>query len=88
MLTQKVEFNVNDFVYVKLTTQGRYAWKQYHEEFGIQGAKLPEPDADGYTMFQGHELMNIFGPYMVMGRTPVFETTMLVTVSNPVRVVE
>ena len=69
--------NVNDTVKVKLTPYGHYAHQKEFESLRSTCPSLsyihPKVDADGYSRFQIWELMNCFGPYMVVGSKPLFE---------------
>jgi hypothetical protein len=58
--------NLNDYIKVKLTEFGR---KIYRSSFVSLG--LPEPhinvDEDGYTRFQIHDFINVFGEHFHIG---------------------
>lgn len=77
------KFNVNNYVLVKLTEQGRQI---YFEHYSVGGMfkkmdkllKTNEPDANGYSRFQLHDLMHIFGNYMGNGMSIAFETDILI----------
>jgi len=77
-------FNINDTVKVKLTEAGRNILRDRHDEayssvpqfIEKPEYKLPEVDSNGYTKFQLHELMNIFGGSLYNWALP-FETTIL-----------
>lgn len=68
-----MKFDVNRYVKVKLTKQGHEWLRKQHDEFneqynGVLGEyRTKGEDEDGYTSFQLHELMNVFGPLMVNG---------------------
>ena len=77
-------FNINDFVKVKLTEKGKYIY--YHQFDDINqniqkiGGKPLNPielkyDDEGYTEFQMWHLMEIFGKYLFNGCNIPFETT-------------
>lgn len=70
MATEKVEFNLNEFVWAKLTPHGLKVWQAHRDRYTHilpEYGHLPEPDGDGYHRFQLHQLMNIFGSQMIMG---------------------
>lgn len=86
-----VEFNVNDFVKVKLTEHGlRMLQKQHVDLFSchptIMRAPIWQPpaiDAEGYSKFQLHVLMDLFGRQMQMGSSQLpFETNILLEVPD------
>lgn len=58
--------NLNDYIKVKLTEFGR---KIYRSSFVSLG--LPEPrinvDEDGYTRFQIHDFISVFGEHIHIG---------------------
>lgn len=77
-MMSKVEFNINEYVWVKLTPHGEKIWradrKQYMDHLP-DWATLPEPDADGFHKFQLWALMNLFGEHCYNGGENCFETT-------------
>ena len=77
-----MKFNINNFVKVKLTIKGRRILKERHDKLNHVCNKKPEKlsiktDKNGYTEFQLHELMNIFGPHMTLGFKPPFLTNII-----------
>lgn len=78
------EFNINEYVYVKLTDYGKEILRERRERFNeVLISKGIEPfttdfikvDEDGFTQFQLWELMNIFGNFMNVSSKLPFETT-------------
>lgn len=74
------EFNVNDFVMVRLTDMGREILRKQHEELLRRVPKLgefnaPKEDADGWSRWQMWNLMETFGPHVSLGMHVPFETT-------------
>jgi len=75
-------FNINDFVWVKLTAYGITELKRQNNELSDKlkysmsdySFKLPEKDEDGYYKFQLWYLMQTFGPFMYNGCRIPFET--------------
>lgn len=76
-------FNLNHYVRVKLTDEGRKIHKARHlallEMAGAFGGKgweytPPKEDENGWSKWQMHNLMESFGAYCVMGRPVPFET--------------
>jgi hypothetical protein len=86
-----IEWNVNDFVWVRLTAVGRDIHRKDHDDFvtalgrkwidGPEAARErfpytpPAVDVDGWSKFQGWHLMKMFGPYIYLGGPNPFETT-------------
>ena len=74
----KIFINLNESVYVKLTDKGIEKMKENHRALYFGNPNIPEfkarnVDKDGYTKFQLHSLMSIFGELMYCGAQPVFE---------------
>lgn len=77
-----IEFNINNYVHVRLTDHGRRCLrKSYDDLVRAQGGREPwkytppKEDADGWSKWQLHELMNSLGEHLWVGAEPVFETT-------------
>lgn len=77
-----VEFNINDYVYVKLTDAGRKKFRRRTEELEDYYNKprgtfyAPrEEDADGWSKWQMDVLTNTFGEMITIGNELPFETT-------------
>jgi len=64
-------WNLNNYVRVQLNTKGREIFMQDRERIGIESGP-PNEDADGWCTIQMWELMQIFGPHLVMGAEPPF----------------
>ncbi len=66
----QVKINLNDKIKVKLTEYGQQIYYQKLEDLNkTAGRKIVKPsfrekDADGYSEFQMHDFMNIYGEYM------------------------
>lgn len=77
-----IEFNMNQYVRVRLTEYGRSLHRQDYDEFVRRFGKPPfkyKPpveDADGWSEWQLWQLMNIFGQHVQMGFRVPFETNM------------
>lgn len=77
----KVPFNVNDYVWVKLTPAGLEILRQETNQLRRSFPRLleftpPSVDENGYTQYQLWALMKDFGEYMLWGGTSPFETNM------------
>lgn len=74
-----VDFNINDYVAVRLTDAGRAHHKADFER-RMSKAKLafeyrpPVEDADGWSRWQLWALMEAFGSLCTLGCVPPFET--------------
>ena len=67
-----ISFNINDCVKVKLTSYGKQI---YIKEMGI----APRVDDDGYTIFQLHWLMHLYGNHIIPGSPCLpFKTNILI----------
>lgn len=85
----KLEFNINDHVYVKLTDVGKERLKKNYVEYcdhlrSMGGSypfefSLPTEDENGWSRWQLWELMNEFGSHLYTGCPTYFE-------SNKIRV--
>lgn len=75
----EVEFNVNDYVRVKLTDTGREVIRKYSEEFlaksGVELTNWPKEDEKGWSKWQLHRLMSTFGKSCGPGFNVPFKTT-------------
>lgn len=76
-------FNINDYVRVKLTDEGRKLLREQHASFmdaiKAHGGKPwdyepPKEDAEGWSRWQMHNLMEALGHACTMGRPVPFET--------------
>jgi hypothetical protein len=78
-----VEFNINGFVRVRLTAHGRQIVRARYDALGNSYGKkvpfafeLPKEDSDGFSTWQMHELISVFGPRMASITLPIpFDTT-------------
>lgn len=81
-------FNINDTVKVKLTTLGNEIWKKDFERYGVDpkftfdDKKALYTDGEGWTSFQLHDLMAVFGEYLSNGFAIPFETNILIEFKN------
>ena len=80
----KVYFNINNYVYVKLTSRGKMEYLKYLNSPLLYLAQEPKynsfeetnlkPNKDGCYKFQLWNLMHIFGEHMGVGFSNCFET--------------
>jgi len=75
------EFNINDYIKVKLTKHGQKIHISYYEKFDTYGVNKkfykPEIDNEGYTEYQLWEFMNIFGEHMFNGADQLIENNLI-----------
>ena len=86
-----MNFNINDYVKVRLTTNGHQVYAAYKkkQEADIRAAGVelesydrhPE-DASGWSQWQLWELMMIFGPHLYHGGPLMFNTTIIIPESK------
>lgn len=79
-----MRFNFNEYIRVRLTDEGR---EQYRRSVEALRSMMPpsvaaafpftprKEDVDGWSDWQGWELMKTFGPWMIMGAPLPFEMT-------------
>lgn len=73
-----MKFNVNDYVRVRLTPNGRSILRQNYERDSAlidnpPPFTLPDEDAAGWSKWQLWVLMETFGPSISIGMNPPFE---------------
>ena len=81
-------FNVNHYVYVKLTETGKAELRKQHEMLRADFPKMMEftptlEDDEGWSKWQLHHLMNTFGHLMMLGNETPFENDMRFEVIEP-----
>ena len=74
---EEVKININDKIKVRLSAYGVDLFSKRYLDINrlyddLYGKRLlvntmPEIDSDGYTQFQLHEFMTLYGQHMVMG---------------------
>ncbi|NQT04172.1 MAG: hypothetical protein HQ580_19255 [Planctomycetes bacterium] len=75
------EFNVNNYVHVRLTESGKKELRRQYDELKREfpqvkhGHHSPKEDENGWSKWQLHVLMNRLGNIMNCGMNPPFETT-------------
>ena len=71
-----IKSNLNLYIKVKLDDYGKKIHHDYWKDI-CKGCNTPyklEIDGEGYSSFQLHEFMNIFGEYAYMGGKPFLKT--------------
>lgn len=80
-----MEFNINNYVRVRLTDAGRAHHRKEWEEL-LAGTKLtytpPVEDAGGWSRWQLWNLMQVFGPMIGMGMPSPFGTVIDILVED------
>ena len=78
-MTEFIEFNLNHYIYVKLTDTGRAELERQHDDLMLHYPNHTSPyippneDKEGFSKFQGHSLINRLGHLMIMGGEPPFD---------------
>ena len=86
-----IEFNVNQYVMVKLTSRGRALLKERYDDLMSQydeplyEFKLPEENDAGWSRWQLWHLMASLGKHCFMGPVPPFETTIMMEIEDAKR---
>lgn len=83
--------NINDNVWVRLTSEGEKQWASYWNVFSNNGGIVPrsiqksQREVDGRVRFQMHEIMNIFGPECFNGssRLPFIDNVIEIETISP-----
>lgn len=83
MKPDKIEFNINEYVEVQLTSQGLEALKNYYLSFGLDPTNHCRVKHDNWMKIQLWELMNIFGPYMYNGNPDTMFTSNQIIIRLP-----
>jgi hypothetical protein len=85
-----MEFNINEYVKVKLTDYGRKVHKEDHDAFWNEvviknrpAYKAPIEDENGWSKWQLWALMEAFGCHTGLGIEPCFETTIEINCPHP-----
>ena len=83
-----IDFNINHYVYVKLTDVGKKEHRRQYDELwkgqpALYSYRPPEEDAEGWSKWQMHDLMFTFGHLCIGFSNVPFETTIRIeTESN------
>ncbi|WP_306150718.1 hypothetical protein [Roseovarius sp. MMSF_3281] len=78
------KFNINDYVWVKLTKTGHKIHRKYWEPYSNGNYQPAKVSIDGWSRFQLHELMHIFGPEMRMGANLPFASEIILDCDRPI----
>jgi hypothetical protein len=85
------EFNINNYVSVRLTDDGHKELKRQHDSLNLQlNGRLGEwkgvkEDADGWSRWQMWDLMNRFGHMLSLGSVMPFDPLIMVGELNGVK---
>ena len=79
-LNRLINFNLNDYVFIKLTAVGKEEHKRQYDELNKslknpRSYNPPEEDVNGWSKWQLHTLFSNFGHMIYLGCDPPFETT-------------
>jgi Mn-dependent DtxR family transcriptional regulator len=81
-----IEFNINNYCFVQLTDAGRKELKKQYDELNkyLKGSlgdyKPVEEDANGWSKWQMHSVMNQLGHMLTNGGDIPFNTTIKIDV--------
>ena len=73
--------NLNYYIKIKLTEEGRIVYKKYYEKYNCEAPKL-NIDDEGCVRFQIYDFMHIFGERLFMGTTLPCETNCKIQVKD------
>lgn len=79
--------NINQYIWIKLTKEGKaFHYKRHIEWEEFLGNKWeykpPKEDEKGWSKWQMHEVMHIFGPLIRAGRKLPFETEIQIEIDE------
>ncbi len=63
--------NINSYVWIKLTEEGKKMLALYDEPVTSKGYEEKRPTKNGYTRFQLNDVMNIFGSVIYCGNNKI-----------------
>lgn len=73
-----MEFNINGWVWVRLTTHGETVYSLFHQNLGVEAPQLHFDGWDKkWARFEMWKLMCIFGPHSGNGSEQVFEKNIM-----------
>ena len=83
----EIEFNVNNYVKVKLNEAGLNELKRQHYELSkvipnLREFRVPKTDQDGYSKWQLHSLMNTFGHMMTLSNEVAFDAVIKIEIGD------
>ena len=81
-----IDFNANNYVFVKLTETGRKEIERQNSELRAIYPQIPpaipiKEDSEGWSKWQLHSLMNRFGHMMVCGCENPFDMNIKIDVT-------
>lgn len=81
-----VEFNLNSYVWIKLTDVGEEIYRKWIESLGLDYTPT-EADADGWSKWQAWQATQLFGEHMGMGCRLPFGPTIRINSNDATPVV-
>lgn len=86
-MNNTINFNLNDYIHVKLTVKGRKILRENHDDLyktytGDIKYRPPVEDKNGYSKWQLWDFMHSLGPRMVMGIPGVCATNIKIEVKE------
>jgi hypothetical protein len=76
------QFNLNDFVHVKLNEKGREIVQKDYERYGFSinlEERFKSDKVEGYHMFQFWDFMQIFGEHINIGNYPPIDLDVIMS---------
>ena len=84
-MCKEIKFNINHYVKAKLTEHGYSVWVDNHNKYSAKPLNTESiiklrnrADKEGYTSFQMHEFMNLFGEKLSTGGKLCFDTNIII----------
>jgi len=79
-----IQFNINDYVKVRLNDYGIEILKKEHADLKLQipdlsEFKMPAVDGEGYTKYQTWQLFEHFGKYIEFTSQLPFDTNIIIS---------
>jgi len=84
-MSKEIKFNINHYVKAKITEYGYSVWVDNYNKYSSKPLNTESiiklrnrADKDGYTSFQMHDFMNLFGEKTSMGSKMCFDTNIII----------
>tara|TARA_R110000796_G_scaffold242285_1_gene364314 strand:+ start:336 stop:599 length:264 start_codon:yes stop_codon:yes gene_type:complete len=84
-MEKEIKFNINHYVKAKITEHGYSVWADSYNKYSTKPLNTESiiklrnrADKDGYTSFQMHNFMNVFGENTGMGSKMCFDTNIII----------
>jgi hypothetical protein len=84
-MSKEIKFNVNHYIKAKITEYGYSVWVDNYNKYSSKPLNTESiiklrnrADKDGYTSFQMHDFMSLFGEKTSMGGKMCFDTNIII----------